>query len=579
MSASNRGGLGPQGFRGPKGDQGVQGPTGPPGTNGVAGAQGQAGSIIQALQKVSFSDSLETPISAGNVRGVCKTSDNKRLIFCNSQQLYFSTYSSGSWSSPTPFGLQGVGGGHVTLSVTDDGNRLIVGDFSGHVFVYFWNSNTLTYDTYKQVSFDLNYLVSVSVSSDGSRIVASNHWGYIYSAYWDSNNNNYTTLTTLKPTSHRIWGDYTNLTMSNDGNIIVFGSGSYSLGPVYWSKWDNELKTFGPGIVINSQYDNNEWSGFSISSDNQVIFMISANTSIPSQYSIFDYATKNFKNSIAISTSAIPLMNGRTGMWLSRDDSTIYYLDYNGKISETSLTYNYDIIGATGPQGVQGPTGPQGPAADLSALYRTMIIPLSSNVYKDQSPPVYMESYIRNLGYDGWYYKKISTTAPNNKINWYFYPDNSMKLSDLKQLSFEINLINKASIPFIMVYTKPTGTNDGASWYKSRRTYEISKIMSNSMLNSTKYCCYVNFNANISIPISYEHTSKELSVASSLNMKDFDSNEEILQFSISTNSAAANNSVEFICKSYNIQSVKTSVNYLLSNDKVDIDALIKKYPL
>jgi len=359
-----RGGLGPQGFRGPAGPAG---PIGPIGVTGLQGPTGPAGPIIPSSKKdlilysgenntaywgpvpvdtssvdsVSFSNVVVTPVInfPSCITAICTTADNKRMIFSDRyNNIYVSTFSNNSWSTPVQFGT----GSYVDgFAVTSDGNRLLVTDYGGYVRVFFWNSVTLKYDNQKNVPF-LNGTtagwVGVAVSSDGSRIVAAVQYNYIYSAYWDSVTQNYTEL---KQTLHTITGGYGHPGMSGDGSMIVFGPSVHQAGPVYWAKWDDSLKTYGPGIQFSPNF-NSKWGGFAMSSDKQVVLMITSNPNVPSQYSIFDSDTQTYKPSVAIPISAIPQVNrnNTNGVWLSLDNSKVYFLTGN-VINESSLTLKY----------------------------------------------------------------------------------------------------------------------------------------------------------------------------------------------------------------------------------------------
>ena len=136
------------------------------------------------------------------------------------------------------------------------------------------------------------------------------------------------------------------------------------------------------------------------------------------------------------------------------------------------------------------------------------------------------------------------------------------------------------SEPYIMVYTKTdTLTANAAGWYKSRRSYEINKTKS-VLTAGTNYCCCANINGSDSLPFSYDHNSIPLEIIdTTANKGTFASNEKILYFAVSTNSAAPLENTEFICRSINVKTSKGTINCLFTNDKVDIDALIKKYPL
>jgi dipeptidyl aminopeptidase/acylaminoacyl peptidase len=260
------------------------------------------------------------------------------MIISNGNSLFLSTFSNGSWSTPVQFG---TGSYVIGVAVTNDGSRLVVTEYGSHVRVFFWNSLTLKYDNPKNVPFQNgsggNWF-GLALSSDGSRIIVAYQYDYMYSAYWDEVNQNYTEL---KQTLHTIIGGYGNPGMSSDGSMVVFGPGVHQSGPVYWAKWDDSLKTYGAGIQFTPNL-NITWAGFAISSDKQVVLMNSSNPNIPSQYSIFDSDTQTYKPSISIPASAIPQMNRMNSnyLWLSRDNSKVYFLSQN-RINECSLTLKY----------------------------------------------------------------------------------------------------------------------------------------------------------------------------------------------------------------------------------------------
>lgn len=79
---------------------------------------------------------------------------------------------------------------------------------------------------------------------------------------------------------------------------------------------------------------------------------------------------------------------------------------------------------------------------------------------------------------DGWYYQN---TALNGASNLYFYANaggqqKQHKVSELYSSYVVCNLLNisnSANTPFLVVYSKPTGTNDYAPWYHSKWIYKI----------------------------------------------------------------------------------------------------------
>jgi hypothetical protein len=205
----------------------------------------------------------------------------------------------------------------------------------------------------------------------------------------------------------------------------------------------------------------------------------------------------------------------------------------------------------------------------LSATSRTTIVPLTTAICGGQALPSVMPTAILETGYDGWYYKKVSNDSVNRKINWYLAPDVSMKVSDMHQLFFELNLLNVTSTPFITIYTKMDSvTPNGASWYKSRRTFEVLNKVG---LVPGTYCCNMKFNPDSPDPVSYAHTVRQMTfsdvVANSVGA--YDSSEEIMFFSFGTDSSSSIGNVEFICKSVCIQSSKGTQNFIFSNIHVE----------
>ena len=214
---------------------------------------------------------------------------------------------------------------------------------------------------------------------------------------------------------------------------------------------------------------------------------------------------------------------------------------------------------------------------------RSTITPVSSAIYGEG--PTVMTPAIHALKYDGWYYKKTATatSGSTSKIFWDFVPETSIKVSDLKQICFKLKVINKTSLPFVNVFTKKT---DGTSGYKSRRTYDLINtpfLASNALVNNEDYLGYINFNGNTSVPVPDKHTTKLLRLSDiTANIGSFESTEEIKSFSFSTNSAAAADTVEFIVRSFSLQSTTKTETFSFSNiisgvfDK-DIDTTGKVY--
>lgn len=99
----------------------------------------------------------------------------------------------------------------------------------------------------------------------------------------------------------------------------------------------------------------------------------------------------------------------------------------------------------------------------------------------DQAVLVYADTLPvpqRDPARGGWKHTKIATGS--NKFNYYFYGNqiaNPMLLSELLG-TFMVGTIHTfldtTSVPFIVLYTLPTGSGDAAAWYKSRIAYSIN---------------------------------------------------------------------------------------------------------
>tara|TARA_R110000796_G_scaffold70875_7_gene160894 strand:- start:1842 stop:2474 length:633 start_codon:yes stop_codon:yes gene_type:complete len=109
-------------------------------------------------------------------------------------------------------------------------------------------------------------------------------------------------------------------------------------------------------------------------------------------------------------------------------------------------------------------------------------------VYPDETPPT-----IDDNDREGFLFSKVSAS---DKFNYYIYGNTATShqwtMGDLKSVSMTCSVdtwSNSASIPYIVIYSAPTGIGD-ASWYHSKRTYSINtsnhKILCGEHINL--YC-------------------------------------------------------------------------------------------
>ena len=120
----------------------------------------------------------------------------------------------------------------------------------------------------------------------------------------------------------------------------------------------------------------------------------------------------------------------------------------------------------------------------------------------------------------------------------------------------------KGNAPFLVIYTKPPNPNPNpTAWYTSKRVY----IFSQNPTSNTYYTGYFNRpNNTLSEPVNYYNTLMplvETNVSSSID-GPFDDNEEILGFAISSNSASAVNTAEFVIQKFGVMTQNTSQEFV-----------------
>ena len=200
--------------------------------------------------------------------------------------------------------------------------------------------------------------------------------------------------------------------------------------------------------------------------------------------------TKGFLPPRMTEVQKIAISSPASGLLVYQTDGASGYYYYDGSIWKQGL----------GPQGAAGAAGASG-QTNTSLLYS------SSAIYADGAAPTDAPSSVTSNGNFGWYFKNTNSGS-SRKINWYIQPkSSSMKVSDLTGLYlelFNVAITSASNMPFIIVYTKPTGLGDAASWYKSRRFYTFS----GSPTANTKYLGFANLGA--ASPNTYNTSFKSI---------------------------------------------------------------------
>jgi len=151
-------------------------------------------------------------------------------------------------------------------------------------------------------------------------------------------------------------------------------------------------------------------------------------------------------------------------------------------------------------------------------------------VYADTQPIPTVDGNNR----DGWLYKK--TIANADKFNYYFYSQGShpVLLGDLRSLVANVAIDNwqlNASVPFFVIYTKPTGVGDAGAWYHSKKAYAIDSLKNILIGEHVNLYC-------INKPKCTHNGNRDIELSTVIETGECLPTEEILTVSFQSDSAA-----------------------------------------
>jgi len=176
---------------------------------------------------------------------------------------------------------------------------------------------------------------------------------------------------------------------------------------------------------------------------------------------------------------------------------------------------------------------------------KTVLFENASSVIADGAAPLQDPDYR-----DGWFY----TNEAGEKINWYFFDGNAVLGSTLLGFTTFYSVItltasnSQGDAPFISVYSKPTGSGDGGSWYKSRWTF----IVPAGLTVGKKYlfCAATNLNRPAADPQVHPELERVwLDVDPYSSTGPMDDTEPLLTTALSSNSGSAAGAVNFLAES------------------------------
>lgn len=141
-----------------------------------------------------------------------------------------------------------------------------------------------------------------------------------------------------------------------------------------------------------------------------------------------------------------------------------------------------------------------------------------------------------NNGREGWLYTK---TAGAEKFNYYLWSQGSHaitlgRLHTIYMVASIDTYTNTSSVPFIVVYTKPTGVGDAAVWYHSRIVHAIDT--SQIIMLGEKIQLYTH-----TLPPNAYYGYRQVPLSVVIKEGDALSTEEILYITLHSDSAGADN--------------------------------------
>ena len=207
----------------------------------------------------------------------------------------------------------------------------------------------------------------------------------------------------------------------------------------------------------------------------------------------------------------------------------------------------------------------------LDMMDKTSIAPANTvyesnaQVYADGAAPVADPS-----GREGWYFK--NTTA-GQKINWYFfsYTQQTVQLGQVSSF-WAVVTVYTTKLPFLSLYTLPQADGlNGASWYRSR----VSYVGTNPVAPGT-YLLHLGADPGVypglqRIPLTREPVTARGPEGAA---------EVVMTALVSTDSAAAANTVQLVCPHASFQG--NSVNFriqasmTIENTKQNVEKLEAK---
>lgn len=159
----------------------------------------------------------------------------------------------------------------------------------------------------------------------------------------------------------------------------------------------------------------------------------------------------------------------------------------------------------------------------------------------------------------GWYFKNDSA---GKKVNWYFFDGQSydLNLSDFSAYAV-VTLDSVTSRPFLALYSKPTGSGDIIPGFaRSSRVYTWPA----GSVVGTKYLIYFGQNPNVHLDLP------RVQLTPGTIRGTFAPTEKVNTVSLSSDSGASVNNVQFVAENLGINSTTVKADVELKLDVSDV---------
>jgi len=199
--------------------------------------------------------------------------------------------------------------------------------------------------------------------------------------------------------------------------------------------------------------------------------------------------------------------------------------------------------------------------------------------------PLELCSYLydsNEANFDGW---RMRNNVANSKFTLYISPFTGLKVGDVKAMYLELCAPSIVSMPFITIYTKSKGNSTdyidpayGSSWYRSKKTYMRNDT--DTLVAKSYYNMVAKLDATVDTfnPAYFirHNTKLDITGNGTKNLDNMSDDDEILYFTIGSDSGSSVGNVECIISKFKIQLATGIYEFVFSNADVFTDYMKRK---